>query len=165
MLVRGPWMRSRDFLHLAAEHRGARCKAATWSACRTRVRRNCRHAITSGAVPHKNPDAGRRSCALHAGVKDVIADPKAAITTLKARDGLVNEELELRRLKLALDATVLTPDARAEGFGEIRAPRLSLMASQVSDAFGTKERVTTAAVWRDGFLPSAAESDIFKTPE
>jgi NitT/TauT family transport system substrate-binding protein len=93
-------------------------------------------------------------------MKDLVADPKAAIATLKARDGLVNEELELRRLKLALDATVLTPDAKAEGFGEVRAPRLSLMASQVSDAFGTKERINTAAVWRDGFLPAAADRDV-----
>ena len=82
--------------------------------------------------------------------------------TLKARDGLVNEELELRRLKLALDATVLTADAKAEGFGEVRAPRLSLMASQVSDAFATKDRVNPAAVWKDGFLPAAADRDIFK---
>ena len=36
------------------------------------------------------------------------------------------------------------------------------MASQVSDAFATKERVNTAAVWKDGFLPSAADRDIFK---
>ena len=92
------------------------------------------------------------------GMKDLVADPKAAIATLKARDGLVNEELELRRLKLALDATILTADARAEGFGEVRAPRLSLMASQVSDAFGTKERINTAAVWRDGFLPAGRRS-------
>ena len=96
------------------------------------------------------------------GTKDVIADPKAAIATLKARDGLVNEELELRRLKLALDATVLTADAKAEGFGEVRGPRLSLMASQVSDAFATKDRVSAAAVWKDGFLPAAADRDIFK---
>ena len=65
-------------------------------------------------------------------------------------------------MKLALDATVLTADAKAEGFGEVRAPRLSLMASQVSDAFATKERVNTLAVWKDGFLPSAADRDIFK---
>jgi NitT/TauT family transport system substrate-binding protein len=36
------------------------------------------------------------------------------------------------------------------------------MASQVSDAFGTKERVNAAAVWNGGYLPSAAERDIFK---
>jgi NitT/TauT family transport system substrate-binding protein len=119
--------------------------------------------IVSEQFLAKNPEAVKAFLrAFTKGVKDVIADPKAAVATLKARDGLVNEELELRRLKLALDATVLTADARAEGFGEIRAPRLALMASQVSDAFATKDRVNTAAVWKDGLLPSAAERDIFK---
>ena len=120
--------------------------------------------IVSEPFLQKNPEAVKAFLrAFTKGTKDVIADPKAAIVTLKARDGLVNEELELRRLKLALDATVLTPDTRAEGFGEVRAPRLSLMASQVSDAFATKERVNTASIWKDGYLPSAAERDIFKT--
>jgi NitT/TauT family transport system substrate-binding protein len=36
------------------------------------------------------------------------------------------------------------------------------MASQVSDAFNTKSRVDANAVWRDGFLPSAADLNIFK---
>ena len=119
--------------------------------------------IVSQAFLAKNPEQVKAFLrAFTKGMKDVIADPKAAIATLKARDGLVNEELELRRLKLALDATVLTADAKAEGFGEVRGPRLALMASQVSDAFGTKERVNTALVWKDGYLPSAAERDIFK---
>ena len=111
----------------------------------------------------KNPEAVKSFLrAFTKGMKDVIADPKAAVATVKARDGIVNEELELRRLKLALDATVLTPDAKAEGFGEVKGPRLSLMASQVSDAFSTKERVKADAVWNGGFLPAAADRDIFK---
>jgi NitT/TauT family transport system substrate-binding protein len=119
--------------------------------------------IVSEPFLQKHPEAVKAFLrAFTKGVKDVIADPKAAIVTLKARDGLVNEDLELRRLKLALDATVLTVDTKAEGFGEVRAPRLSLMASQVSDAFATKDRVNTAAIWKDGFLPSAADRDIFK---
>ncbi|MEO8524215.1 MAG: ABC transporter substrate-binding protein [Caldimonas sp.] len=119
--------------------------------------------IVSETFLQKNPEAVKAFLrAFSKGMKDLVADPKGAITILKARDGLVNEELELRRLKLALDATILTPDAKAEGFGEVRGPRLSLMASQVSDAFGTKERISPAAVWKDGFLPSAAERDIFK---
>ena len=112
----------------------------------------------------KNPEAVKAFLRAFAkGMKDVIADPKAGIATVKARDGIIDEALELRRLKLALDATVLTPDARAEGFGNALGPRLSLMASQVSDAFGTKERVKPEAVWNGGYLPSAAERDIFKT--
>ena len=110
----------------------------------------------------KNPEAVKAFLrAFTKGVKDVIADPKAAIANVKERDGIINADLELRRLQLALDATVLTPDARAEGFGEVKLPRLALMASQVSDAFGTKERVKAEAVWNGSFLPSAAERAIF----
>lgn len=110
----------------------------------------------------KNPEAVKAFLrAFTKGMRDVINDPKAGIATVKARDGIIDVALEERRLKLALDATVLTPDARAEGFGEVRAPRLSLMASQVSDAFGTKDRVKPEAVWNGGFLPTAAERNIF----
>jgi NitT/TauT family transport system substrate-binding protein len=119
--------------------------------------------IASEEFLKKNPEAVKAFLrAFTKGVKDVIADPKAGIATVKARDGIINEGLELRRLQLALNATVLTPDARAEGFGNVLAPRLSLMASQVSDAFNTKARVDAAAVWNPAFLPSTAERDIFK---
>ena len=110
----------------------------------------------------KNPEAVKAFLrAFTKGMRDVIADPKGSIATVKARDGIIDAALEERRLKLALDATVLTPDARTEGFGMVLGPRLSLMASQVSDAFGTKERVKPDAVWNGAFLPSAAERNIF----
>lgn len=120
--------------------------------------------IVSEDFLKKNPEAVKAFLrAFTKGVKDVIADPKAAIATLKERDGIINSELELRRLKLALDATVLTADARTDSFGDLNGPRLSLMASQVSDAFGTKERVNAATIWNGSYLPSAAERDIFKS--
>jgi NitT/TauT family transport system substrate-binding protein len=110
----------------------------------------------------KNPEAVKAFLrAFTKGTKDVIADPKAGIATVKARDGIINEELELRRLKLALDATVVTADAKAEGFGAVSGPRLSLMASQVADAFATKERIDPAKIWSDAYLPSAADRNIF----
>lgn len=111
----------------------------------------------------KNPEAVKGFLrAFTRGMKAVIADPKAAVATVKARDGIVNADLELRRLQLALDQTVLTPDAKAEGFGEVNPGRLSLMASQVSDAFATKERVNATAVWNASFLPPAADRNVFK---
>lgn len=94
------------------------------------------------------------------GVKDVIANPAAAIADVKARDGIVNVELETRRLKLAIDTVINSPNARAEGFGQVDGPRLSLMASQVSDAFNTKTRIDRNAVWNPSFLPSKAELNI-----
>jgi NitT/TauT family transport system substrate-binding protein len=94
------------------------------------------------------------------GVKDVIAHPEAAVADVKARDGIINTELETRRLKMALDQVVNSPDARAEGFGQVNPGRLSLMASQVSDAFGTKTRVNPEAVWNGSYLPSRAELNV-----
>jgi NitT/TauT family transport system substrate-binding protein len=98
-------------------------------------------------------------------MKDVIADPKAAIETVKARDGIVNSELETRRLQLAIDTVINSPDARAEGFGQIKGPRLSLMASQVSDAFNTKNRVNADIIWNGSFLPTAKELDVLPKPK
>lgn len=119
--------------------------------------------IVSEPFLKKNPEAVKAFLrAFSKGMRDVVADPQGSIATVKARDGIINEALETRRLKLALDATVLTPDARAEGFGNVVPARLALMASQVSDAFGTKDRVNASAVWTPDFLPAAAERDIFK---
>ena len=94
------------------------------------------------------------------GAKDVMANPAAAINDVKARDGIINVELETRRLKLAIDTVINSPDARSEGFGQVKSPRLSLMASQVSDAFATKSRVNPDAVWNGSFLPTVAELNI-----
>ena len=69
--------------------------------------------------------------------------------------------MEERRLRLAIDSAVATPDARAEGFGMVAGPRLALMASQVADAYATKGRINPDAVWNGSFLPSATERDIF----
>ena len=89
-----------------------------------------------------------------------MANPTAAIDYVKQRDGIVNVPMEVRRLQLAIDTVIASPDARAEGFGQIVPSRLSLMASQVSDAYGTKTRVNPDAVWNGSFLPSKAELNV-----
>jgi len=94
------------------------------------------------------------------GLKEVMNNPDAAIEYVKARDGIINVELEQRRLRLAIDSVVASADARSEGFGVVVPGRLSLMASQVSDAFNTKTRVDAKAVWSDAYLPSRAELNV-----
>jgi NitT/TauT family transport system substrate-binding protein len=117
--------------------------------------------IATPKIIKENPAAVKAFLlAFTKGVKDVIANPAAAIGDVKARDGIVNVELETRRLKLAIDTVINSPNARAEGFGQVNGPRLSLMASQVSDAFSTKTRVNPDAVWNASFLPSKAELNI-----
>ena len=117
--------------------------------------------IASPKIIKDNPAAVKAFLqAFTKGVKEVIAKPAAAIEDLKARDGIINTQLETRRLQLAIDTVVNSPDARSEGFGQIKGPRLALMASQVSDAFNTKTRVNPDLVWNGSFLPSAAELNV-----
>ncbi|RZJ24561.1 MAG: taurine ABC transporter permease, partial [Haliea sp.] len=122
--------------------------------------------IATPKIIKENPAAVKAFLsAFTKGVKDVIANPEAAIADVKARDGIINSALETRRLQLAIDTVINSPDARAEGFGQINAGRMSLMASQVSDAFATKTRVNADAVWNGSFLPSKAELNILPAPK
>ena len=117
--------------------------------------------IVSPKLMKDNPAAVKAFLqAFTKGARDVIAKPDAAIEFVKARDGIINVALEQRRLRLAIDTVINSPDAHSEGYGQVKAPRLALMASQVSDAFATKTRVSADAVWNGSFLPSAAELNI-----
>jgi NitT/TauT family transport system substrate-binding protein len=117
--------------------------------------------IASPKLIKENPAAIKAFLqAFTKGAKDVMANPTAAIADVKARDGIINVPLEVRRLQLAIDTVINSPDARAEGFGQLKGPRLTLMASQVSDAFATKSRVNPDAVWNGSFLPTVAELNV-----
>ena len=117
--------------------------------------------IVSPKMLKENPTAVKAFLtAFTKGAKEVIANPDAAIGVVKERDGIINTALETRRLKLAIDSVVASPDARKEGFGLINPARMALMASQVSDAYKTKTRVDVGAVWNGSVLPDAKELDI-----
>ena len=119
--------------------------------------------IASPRLMKENPAAVKAFLSAFAkGAKEVIASPAVAIEAVKARDGIVDSKLETRRLQLAIDSVINSADARAEGFGTVNAARLSLMASQVSDAFATKTRVSPDAVWTAAMLPPASELSILK---
>jgi NitT/TauT family transport system substrate-binding protein len=118
--------------------------------------------IASPKLIKENPAAVKAFLVAFAkGAKDVMANPAAGIETVKERDGIINVGLETRRLQLAIDSVLATPDARKEGFGQIQPGRLALMASQVSDAYNTKARIDPKVVWDGSMLPTAAELNVF----
>lgn len=85
--------------------------------------------------------------------RDVLADPAASIATVKERDGIIDTPLELKRLRLAIQTAIDTPDARTDGFGDINPARMALMAAQVTRTYGTKTSVNPDAAFDRSFLP------------
>lgn len=117
--------------------------------------------IASPKLVKENPAAVKAFLVAFAkGAKEVMASPDATIEYVKQRDGIINTDLEKRRLRMAIEAVIASPDARADGFGQVNPGRLSLMASQVSDAFNTKTRVKADEVWNGSFLPAKAELNV-----
>ena len=117
--------------------------------------------VASQKMIKENPAAVKAFLlAFTKGAKEVMAKPGVAIQYVKNRDGIINTDLEERRLKLAIDSVINSADARAEGFGQVNPGRLALMASQVSDAFNTKSRVKVDDVWNGSFLPTRAELNV-----
>jgi NitT/TauT family transport system substrate-binding protein len=118
--------------------------------------------IASQAMVKQNPQAITGFLRAFAkAARDVMANPDAAIKVLKARDGLIDEKLEARRLRLAIASAIATPNAKAEGFGQVAMPRLVQMASQITETYATKVPVDAASIWNGTFLPSKAELDVF----
>ena len=117
--------------------------------------------IATPKLIQENPEAIKKFLSAFAkGAKEVLAQPAEAVQSVKARDGIANVAMETRRLQLAIDTVVNSPDARKEGFGRLDSSRLRLMASEISQAYATKTPIDPSVVWNDGFLPPAAELDI-----
>ena len=91
------------------------------------------------------------------GIQDTIVDPAAAIAALKKKDPLINDALELDRLKLALETSVLTADVKANGIGGVTADRLGRNIDLVTAGFSLDRKLPPEQVFVDRFLPPKAE--------
>jgi NitT/TauT family transport system substrate-binding protein len=91
------------------------------------------------------------------GIQDTIADPAAAIAALKKKDPLINDALELDRLKLALATSVVTADVKANGIGGVTADRLARNIDLVTSGFNLDRKLPPGQVFVDRFLPPKAE--------
>ena len=65
------------------------------------------------------------------GVREVIENPEAAIQHVKERDPLIDTALEARRLKMAIEEVIGTPDYRSNCIGAINKLRFEETVAQV----------------------------------
>jgi NitT/TauT family transport system substrate-binding protein len=117
--------------------------------------------VTSAAFATKHPDTVRKFIrATIAGERDAIADPEAGVASLKKREPLVDQPLEVDRFKLVLSAAMLTPSVREKGFGTVDMARFSRGAGYVAEAFGVADPPKAEDIYSDAFLPPAAERQV-----
>ena len=118
--------------------------------------------IASPKFIAENPQAITKFLrALNRGIKDVVADPDGSIRYVKERDALIDEALEKRRLRLALDMVVTTPEFKSNGIGAVNKLKLEDTVAQVVSAFDLKTTPNPDQIFNSSFLPSRAERQIF----
>ena len=94
--------------------------------------------------------------AINRAIKEVVANPEAHIGLVKARDPLVTESVELKRLKMMVEF-VDTPVARRTGLGGVDKLRFDNTIDRVVSAFGIKNQVSPDGIFNSSFLPAAGD--------
>ena len=98
--------------------------------------------------------------AFNKALKETIADPDTAVLAVKERDPLVNVTLEGKRLKLAIDSVVVTPETRSIGLGAVDPARLKRSVAEAAAAFGLPATPDAGSLFTAAYLPSAADRAI-----
>ncbi|MGM0521633.1 MAG: ABC transporter substrate-binding protein [Pseudomonadota bacterium] len=110
--------------------------------------------IASESFAEENPEAVRGFLrAFNRALGETLDDPDAAIEYVRNRDELIDVEMETRRLKLALDSVVDTPDARENGVGDIDEARLAKAIQLVGDAYSLPTLPEVEDVFDSAYLP------------
>lgn len=94
------------------------------------------------------------------GVKDTVADPAAATDLVIKRNDVARKEVELERLKMALDQNMVTPWVKANGFGGIDKARFNRAIDQIGLTFTYKSKPKAEDVFSEAFLGPAAERKV-----
>jgi NitT/TauT family transport system substrate-binding protein len=102
----------------------------------------------------ENPDAVSGFLeAVAKGWIDTIADPAAAIESLVSRNPAMDAELELRRLELAMQDTVLTDWVMENGMGIIDPDRFANAIEQIKLTYEYQTEPDASLYFTDAFLP------------
>ncbi len=116
---------------------------------------NC--VMASTKLINENPKAVAAFVrAFNRGFKEVVANPENAMQYAKRRDPLIDEKIEVQRLKLALQ-DIVTDNAKADGFGSIRKSKLESQVDAVSVAYKLKTKPSPDGLFNSSFLPAARE--------
>jgi NitT/TauT family transport system substrate-binding protein len=114
--------------------------------------------MVSAALAKSKPEAVRGLVrAIARAMREVVANPDAAIDLVAATEPLVNKSIEKRRLLYVLKTLIDTPEAREIGVGDISDARMAGAIATMVEAYELPRSPTVAEVFDRSFLPPKAE--------
>ena len=110
------------------------------------------------AFAEKNPEAIKNfiRATVH-GIRAMRNDPVAAVATIKKRDPLINDQIEIDRIKMSLDYMFITPNVLQNGVSNVDMARLDRTLKASAKAFEIAVPPAAAEVYPDKYLPPRSE--------
>ncbi|MBZ6075848.1 ABC transporter substrate-binding protein [Microvirga puerhi] len=94
------------------------------------------------------------------GFQDAAKDPAGAVDAVLKRNDLAKKDVELERLRMALDQNVLTPWVKENGMGGIDNERFAKALDQMAAGLEYKTKPRLEDIFTDAFLPPADQRKI-----
>jgi NitT/TauT family transport system substrate-binding protein len=114
--------------------------------------------IVSQKFAAAHPEAVRKFLrAFTRSLKDTVRDPPAAVESVLKRNELAKKNVELERLRMALNDNILTPEVEANGYGQVDMARLDRAIGQIGQSYDFKGKPKASDVFDPSFLPPAAD--------
>jgi len=95
--------------------------------------------------------------ALTHGVRDTLADPKAAIDAVSRREPLIKPDVELARLEATLADDMSHPEVAKQGLGDINDDRMAKAIDILVMAKELPRKPAVGEIFDRSFLPPASE--------
>ncbi len=112
--------------------------------------------IASGSFIESNPEAiAGFNRAVAKAMRFIIENREEAVAMVAEYDPLIDQELEVRRLGMAIDINIATDYTRANGFGGVDRDRLANAINQLATALKLDSPPSVDDIWTDAFLPDA----------
>ena len=93
-------------------------------------------------------------------MRDVMANPDAAIDLLAEREPLINKDIEKRRLLYVYKTLIATPEAAELGIGDIKDARMAEAIDAIATSFELTRKPTVDEVFNRTFLPPKADRTV-----
>ena len=95
------------------------------------------------------------------GVRDMMADPAAAVQYVLERNDVAREEVELERLEMSIEQAFLGPELAEIGFGAISEARFDRAVAQIAQTYEFENPLPSAAdIFDASFLPPREAREI-----